>query len=92
MATKPGRVGAATAGRKIDGGIDIGLEGVGVTELERASARTSSAMGAEDKRQGDGWRVGKSEGEMGARGRELPCRALGSSEDEQRRGHHGREG
>jgi hypothetical protein len=49
-------------------------------------------MGAEDKRQGDGWRVGKSEGEMGARGRELPCRALGSSEDEQRRGHHGGEG
>jgi hypothetical protein len=53
MATIPGRAGAATAGRKIYGGVGIGLEGVGVTELERASARTSSIMGAEEERQGD---------------------------------------
>jgi hypothetical protein len=63
MATRPGGAGATTAGRKIDEGVGIGLEGVGVTELERVSARTSSAMGAEEEHQGDGWRAGKSEGD-----------------------------
>jgi hypothetical protein len=33
-----------------DGGVVIGLEGVGVIELERDNTRTSSFMGAKDER------------------------------------------
>ena len=33
-----------------DGGVGIGLEGAGATEVERSSARTSSVMGDKDER------------------------------------------